>query len=961
MSEIMHCYSYDYLLDQATRQFDRERSIFGIREEKFFRSSGPGTEIFGKHIATPIGPAAGPHTQLAQNIVSAYLAGARFFELKTVQIMDGEELRNCVPRPCINARDEGYNVEWSTELTTAEAFGEYVNAWNLIQELGARHNLDRDVIFNMSVGYSYEGITSEKIDGFIEGLKEKGISNSVTLSTLHGCPPEEIEKIATYLLREKKLHTLVKCNPTLLGYQSARRILDEAGYGYVAFDAHHFEEDLQFADAVAMIGRLQQVAAEEGLSFGVKITNTFPVDIKHGELPGEEMYMSGRALFPLSMTVAGRLSEALDSNLAISYSGGADAFNLARILACGIRPVTFATTLLKPGGYERFAQLAAITDEALGKLAQSGAADSIPQAQRISLLAQEAPSLPRHRKEYREVASRKTTRPLPLFDCAAAPCSHAGCAINQRIPDYLFSVSTGNYAEAFAVIARDNVLPSVTGNICDHRCQAKCTRIDYDDSLKIRQAKKLAADAAQQAFNEGITPPPLATEKKALVIGAGPAGLAAAIYLRRNGMAVDVREKREKAMGIVSYVIPAFRIPEEAIARDAAAAERYGVNITYGAPADYDLAQLKTSYDYILLATGAWEKGAGPLPVDDKCVLDALPFLEQSKASGLTLSIGSRVAVIGAGDVAMDCARAAKKNAGAPEVTIVYRRTRDFMPAQREEIELALAEGVQIRELLSPVAFADGQLTCENMQLGDWDESGRRAAVPGEGREVLAFDTVISAVGARVDTSQFAAGGILLDEKGVPALSERHETNIAGVYIIGDCKEKPATVVRAMADAKNAARDILEKCGITPDFAQPEEPLPVEAYREARTHLLGKKGVLLPASEDAEDAARCLSCAMVCEICVDVCPNRANVAVDVTDAPAGLFGQPVQILHYDAACNECGNCATFCPLDGAPYKDKLTVFESAADFANSENPGFAVGGPSRGVSAEVLAYFLGKL
>ena len=245
----------------------------------------------------------------------------------------------------------------------------------------------------MSVGYDLEGIKTEKIDKFIEGMKDASgtdifkeamaeslaavkdgrlknvdeafvkaiparISESITESTLHGCPPDEIERIASYLIKEKGLNTFIKCNPTLLGYDFARKRLDSLGFGYIAFDDHHFLEDLQWEDAVPMFERLQKLCDEKGLEFGVKLTNTFPVDVKAGELPSEEMYMSGRSLFPLTIYLAEKITKQFKGKLRISFSGGADYFNIKEIFDAGIWPITMATTVLKPGGYERMSQIA---------------------------------------------------------------------------------------------------------------------------------------------------------------------------------------------------------------------------------------------------------------------------------------------------------------------------------------------------------------------------------------------------------------------------------------------------------------------------------------------------------------------------------------------------------------------------------------------------------------------------
>jgi putative selenate reductase len=971
------------LLDRIRGEYHNHGSVFGVRKEKFYHPAGERGNItlFGSSISSPIGPAAGPNSQLAQNILASYLAGSRFMELKTVQVMDGEELRKAVPRPCINALDEGYNVEWSTELTVAEAQEEYVKAWFLCHLAAKEFGLVEttpfggDCVFNMSVGYSLEGIQSPKIDSYIEGMKNARdtlmwkscrrylqdhlggferftqqdleaippvISAGVTLSTLHGCPREEIEKIAAYLITGKNLHTYIKCNPTLLGYEAARAILDKAGYGYISFDDHHFKSDLQFGDAVAMLGRLMKQAKERGLSFGVKLTNTFPVEIKRNELPGGEMYMSGRALFHLSINVAKKLSNAFNGELPISYSGGADFFNLRNILETGIRPVTVATTILKPGGYERLTQLAQLAETALANSNAGGAA--IIDVNALNALADGSVEQARYRKAYRHTGLRKTASELPLFDCAKAPCTDGGCPIHQRIPEYLAAVAAGNYRDAFTIIAVDNTAPSITGTICDHQCQNTCTRVDYEDPLEIRRAKRTAAERAQEAYTLSLTAQPLKTDKTVAVIGAGPAGIAVAVFLRRNGVPVTVYETRDRPYGIVQYVIPGFRISGDAISQDFQLAEKLGVEFKFNVPPAYSIAALRQNHEYIVLATGAWQEGVSPVQQGRELVIDALKFLEDSKSSGCSLDLGKRVAVIGGGDVAMDCARAAKRNTGVESVTIVYRRTREFMPAQYEELESALEDGVEMLELLAPESFAGGVLTCEKMRLGDYDASGRRGIVGSGEKQTLRFDTVIGAVGARVDTTLFVKNGVALNAKGYPEVTEARESSLPGVYIAGDCKAGAATVVKAIADGKAAAEDILRKLGLSADFTAAPKGFACTAVPEVFPDLYRKKGVILEAKQDNTDGYRCLSCNTLCEVCVDVCPNRANVQVELPGGAAPGIKGTHQIVHIDRMCNECGNCATFCPHAGKPYQDKFTVFCALEDFEDSGNPGFFISG-----------------
>jgi len=370
--------------------------IFEIPSVKFFKNDKtPCIKIFNEDLDLPIGPAAGPHTQLAQNIISSYLVGGRFFELKTVQKLD----KLGIKKPCIDMLDEGYNTEWSQELTLEESYDEYLKAWfiiHMVKQVFGLSSIDgKGFIFNMSVGYDLEGIKTERMNQFINDLKNASehrlfsqykdellnfvkqnsktlfseelenslnnitsdISNSVTLSTMHGCPPDEIERIVTYLVTEKNLHTYVKLNPTLLGYNFVNETLNTLGYDYIELNPDSFKNDLQFSDAAAMIKRLKTLAKEKDQSFGVKLSNTLGVSNNKNLLPDKEMYMSGRSLFPLTINLAYKLASEFNGELDISFSGGAVAANIKEILNTGIQPVTMVTDILKPGGYYRLKQI----------------------------------------------------------------------------------------------------------------------------------------------------------------------------------------------------------------------------------------------------------------------------------------------------------------------------------------------------------------------------------------------------------------------------------------------------------------------------------------------------------------------------------------------------------------------------------------------------------------------------
>lgn len=946
MSDIMTPMSFGHLMTWVLEEYKKEGSIFG--EKRMPKLGGRSLPIYKEKIESPFGPAAGPNTQLAQNIIASYVTGARFFELKTVQIMDGRELAACVPKPCITAHDECYNCEWSTELEVGQAYDEYVKAWIICKVLAKELELgDPDgFVFNMSVGYDLEGIKSEKVNNYIEGMKDASdrpvfkeakawlkeniglfskideafvdgisarVSDSITESTLHGCPPDEIERIASYLIEEKNLNTYIKCNPTLLGYETARERLDSCGFDYIVFDDHHFLEDLQWKDAVPMFNRLIKLCAEKGLEFGVKLTNTFPVDVAAGELPSEEMYMSGRSLYILTTELARRISAEFEGKLRISYSGGADAYNIDKLFDAGIWPITMATTLLKPGGYERMAQIAEILEESEYK-----AFDGVDPA-KVEKLAADALKDGYFRKPVKPLPDRKMARELPKIDCFESPCSD-GCPINQDIPEYLAAMAGGHSEEALSIILKKNALPFITGTICPHTCGDKCMRNHYEESVHIRDVKLEAATSAFDSVVKGLKAEGTC-DKKVAIIGAGPAGLAAASFLSRAGAKVTVFEKADVAGGVVRQVIPAFRISDEAIEKDVALCSAYGAEIKYGTEIKNPADLLSEGYDDVVVAIGAWEKGRANLEYGEE--IDALEFLYEAKNNPAGLNIGKNIVVIGGGNTAMDVARAAKRVSGVENVRLVYRRTKRYMPADEEELVMAVEDGVEFMELLAPIGVKDGVLECSVMKLGDPDESGRRSPVDTGERVKVDADTVIAAVGERIDASLYNACGAQMDEKGRPVLGADLKTSVDHIYAAGDCKAGPATVVKGIADA---ARVAIAIAGVTFYDDSLTANTDAKAYKNRHGYICGEI--------EGDDGVRCLGCQKVCEACSEVCPNRANIAVKVPGF------EKTQIVHVDIMCNECGNCAVFCPYQGRPYKDKWTLFATEEDFKDSENEGF---------------------
>ena len=935
MSEKMYPIPFKSLMNWIVTEYAREGEIFGVHTPYY--ATGKTLPIFGERIETPFGPAAGPNSQLAQNIIAAYMAGARFFEVKTVQKMDGAELAACVPRPCILAADEGYNQEWSTELEVPQARDEYIKAWCALKVLSKVYGFgDPDgFVFNMSVGYDLEGIKGEKVNTYIDNMMDASetkqfkeclavltelfpaekdyiasisprVSRSVTVSTLHGCPPQEIERIASYLLTEKHLHTFVKCNPTILGYKTARTILDSMGYDYIVFDEHHFNEDLQWVDAVPMFERLQALADSKGLEFGLKLSNTFPVDTTRNELPGTEMYMSGRSLFPLTIEMCNRISRQFNGKMRISFAGGAEFFNCDKLFAAGIWPITVATTILKPGGYNRLHQMVEKTEK-LPYKAFCGTDSSA-----ISDMSTASHSDFHHLKPIKPVASRKSEEKVPWIDCFTAPCK-GGCPIHQDIPEYIELCRKGLYGPALKLITEKNALSFITGTICAHRCQNMCSRNFYDESVQIRDTKLVAATKGYGALMADIKVPAKVEGKKAAIIGGGPTGIAAAYFLGRAGIETTIFEREEKLGGVPRYVIPAFRISDEAIDKDVALMERYGVEVKCGLPAPSVEELKKLGYTHILIATGAWQAGKLDIPGNVKGVIG---WMKEMKTQ-VKPCLDGHVVVVGAGNTAMDAARVAKRM-GAASSTIVYRRTKKEMPADEHELKLAIDEGVNLVELAAPVAQENGKLKLEKMKLGEPDASGRRSPLAtGEFFEIPC-DLVISAVGEKVDAKLMADNGIEMERKG-PAF----KTNVENVWCAGDAHRGPATVVEGIADAAAFAEAVI---GEAHTYDIPEAAYPSKAQ------AIAKKGILKMAKDACCEGSRCLDCNTVCENCADSCPNRANVVIKLSDGRH-------QILHIDKMCNECGNCTQFCPYASEPCRDKFTLFQTKEDMEDSRNAG----------------------
>ena len=520
-----------------------------------------------------------------------------------------------------------------------------------------------------------------------------------------------------------------------------------------------------------------------------------------------------------------------------------------------------------------------------------------------------------------------------------------GCPVKIHIPQVLDLLGNGRFREAMELIENCNPLPNVTGRVCPQelQCQGVCAHTKQPIEIGqlewfLPQREKVVNPDGIAARFAGFPDPWEKAEKPPIaVVGSGPAGLINAYLLAVEGFPVTVFEAFHALGGVLRYGIPEFRLPNELIddvvGKIKLLGGKFVSNFVVGKTAT--LQDLRNAgFWKIFVGTGAGLPRFMNVPGEHLLnVMSANEFLtrvnlmqglREDFETPLPETAGKQVLIIGGGNTAMDAARAAKRIPGVENVRLVYRRTKRYMPADEEELALALEDGVEFMELLAPVGVKDGTLTCKVMELGAPDASGRRSPVDTGKTVGVPAATVITAVGELVDSELYKANGMALDKRGKAVVNESMESSVKNLYVVGDARRGPATVVEAIADATAAAMAIA---GFDPEV-DVEKNISAE-YDKAKA----KHGDLVLDVDPSHDK-RCLACPTVCEACVEVCPNRANIAVSVPGK------RQRQIVHVDGMCNECGNCGTFCPYDGLPYKDKFTLFWSEEDFSDSTNAGW---------------------
>ncbi len=506
----------------------------------------------------------------------------------------------------------------------------------------------------------------------------------------------------------------------------------------------------------------------------------------------------------------------------------------------------------------------------------------------------------------------------PLYVDLLPPCN-AGCPAGENIQAWLAEMQAGRHEQAWRQLVADNPLPAIHGRVCYHPCESVCNRAEIDSSVSIHSVERFLGDLAlEQGWQ--FDQPPVRTGKRVLVIGAGPCGLSAAYHLARLGHEVEIRDSGEQTGGMMRYGIPAYRLPRDVLTGELERIAALGVRVTCDHKVD-DLAaeRAEGAFDAVFVAVGAHLSKRVDIPAGDTGrIVDAVSFL-RSVASGEKPLIGRRVAVYGGGNTAMDAARVARRM-GAEEALIVYRRTREQMPAHADEAEDAEREGVRIHWLRTITTFDGPELQVELMEL---DESGYPQ--PTGRFETLAADTVILALGQESDTSFLRSiPGVIFERGGAVQVSASFETGSAGLFAGGDMVPSEQTVTVGVGHGKKAARSIdLWLRRVEPvaapkhsvatfdklhlwffgDNARRQQPeLAPDARVEGFSEVVGG---LTPA-EATYEAGRCLSCGncFECDGCLGACPE---------DAVIKLGEGHRYKFDYDR-CTGCGACFGQCPV-----------------------------------------------
>jgi len=509
-------------------------------------------------------------------------------------------------------------------------------------------------------------------------------------------------------------------------------------------------------------------------------------------------------------------------------------------------------------------------------------------------------------------------RERPVYVDLLPPCNNA-CPAGENIQGYLAQVQAGQHEQAWRTLVADNPFPAIHGRVCYHPCETGCNRTYLDSAVSIHAVERFLGDLALER-DWRFDPPAVRTGKRVLVIGAGPSGLSAASHLARRGHEVEVRDSGADPGGMMRYGIPAYRLPRDVLDAELERLTALGVGFTRGhRVTDLEAERRDGRFDAVFVAVGAHLSKRVEIPaMDAGPMLDAVSFL-RGVASGERPQIGRRVAVYGGGNTAIDAARTARR-LGAEEAIIVYRRTREQMPAHEEEAQDAEREGVRMNWLRTITAFEGDQLQVELMEL---DETG--FPQPTGRFETLAADSVILALGQEADTGFLrSVPGVEFGRDGTVKVSDGLMTGAPGVFAGGDMVPAERTVTVGVGHGKRAAREIDAWLRGHPYDRGVKHPLaPFESLHlwffgdagrrpqhelEPRDRVGDFSEVVggLQSDDALFEARRCLSCGNCCECdgCLGACPEDAVIKL----GPGGRYR-----FDYDV-CTGCRACFEQCPV-----------------------------------------------
>lgn len=898
------------LLEHMLRELEMSSTVFGVTPG--FRGGQGGVDTPEGRAESPLGVAALPHTQTAQGLAAGYVAGARVFEIPSPWAGDGVPARFQVQvgRSVLHRAGMG-RTSWETRrdetvrgaffirllarelgLGTAEGAVFLLDVSGAREVLAGRYDAYLDGLADASslevwsqcrdAALNHLDLAGNLDKGYVEGISPK-ISRWVSLTPRPGDTVDEVIRAGRALL-DRGQSVSLKMDGSSLEKEGLLKILNALGEDCQVDEGRR---SLTWSQMVEAAKALREEASQRGAYFGLNLSGA--VAVERGR------WLTGPASAQAGLALAELACRDLPGVPAV-YAGGVDAFTARSLVTAGLGPVLAGTTLLKPGGFLRLKQMAK------GVAAAEG--PSCPDGRQLAALREKTWD-----NALREAAGpfqwKKLPGKAPMLDCFAAPCA-GGCPFGLDVTGYLRLMSDGRFRDALQVILDRDPLPNITGAICPAPCADHCTRLFYDEAIDLRGSEGYCAQAAWQDLLPRLEPAPPLIGQRVAVIGGGPAGMAAAFLLARRGVPVTLFEQNDRLGGAVDRYIPEFRVSRRDIDRDSQLLRLMGVDVRLNtrAPAAEKVRQM--GYSHVAVAIGASVPALAA--VEGVQPMDALTYLAGCKESDDTFAQLGQVVVLGDGDTAMDVARVALRRGSG--VTVVSVHAFSQMKAQGETYQAAAREGAGFLFGCKAVAWDGETVTLEEVH------TGKRVEMPAK--------LVIAALGAAVDGGELTRHGATLDSRGLPVVRDTLETDARGVYVLGDARRGPGNVAQAIADAHLVVNAIL---GAAP-------PYPHTAGR--RGSAMGKKGKLVRRGDVSAECDRCLGCSTVCEGCVDVCPNRANLPISVPTR------RKPQILHLDALCQGCGVCAGACPFETAPFLEKFTLFETLERFELSENPGFVV-------------------